>query len=141
MDAQPIIQALQTEGFRITKARALTIAIFQSHHLPITELELRRQLAKKGIRVNKSTVYRELEFLLSREIVIEVNFGDGKKRYELNGRHHHHIICTNCKKVDDIHIANDLSAVEKKIQKQKKFKVQSHALEFFGLCSSCVKLR
>jgi hypothetical protein len=62
----------------------------------------------------------------------------GLKRYELlQEGHHHHVICSKCRKVQDVVLKVDLDAEEHKIQKDTGFKIQSHSLEFFGLCTDC----
>ncbi len=139
MTAVQILENLKQQGSRITKVRSLVIGIFQPGSAPFSEPEIRAKLAKLGRTVNKTTVYRELEYLKTRKIIKAVDFGDGKKRYELNGGHHHHLICTKCKKVDEIVADNDISELEQKIKKNKKFKVTSHSLEFFGTCFECTK--
>ena len=59
-------------------------------------------------------------------------------RYELESLdHHHHIICIDCDKVEDIVLEKYLDSQEQKIMRQKKFKTISHSLEFFGLCAEC----
>ncbi len=132
-----IIEQLKRSGARITQARRLMVDIFRKHHLPLTELEIRHELARRGNTVNKTTVYREIKCLRGNGIIREINFGDGRKRYELDSGHHHHLVCTNCKKVDEIHIDDDVSHIERRINRRKKFKITGHYLEFFGLCSGC----
>ena len=91
-----------------------------------------------GLEVNKTSIYRQIETLIKGNLISEVDFGDGKKRFEYNlHNHHHHLICTNCNMVEDIFVHNDVKHVEDKIRKLKKFKVQTHSLEFFGLCKEC----
>jgi Fe2+ or Zn2+ uptake regulation protein len=39
--------------------------------------------------------------------------------------------------VEDVGLANDLNAIEKKISREYRFKILNHALEFYGLCKNC----
>lgn len=88
--------------------------------------------------VNKTTVYRQIEKFVKEGLILEVEFGDGKKRYELGSLdHHHHLICKKCKKIEDIALDEDI--VLKEVVKKTNFKVESHSLEFFGLCIDCNK--
>ena len=116
----------------------MIVAVLQQHRLPLTELEIRNSLAQLENIVNKTTVYREMEYLLLKGVATEVDFGDRKKRYELKGKHHHHVVCTNCKKVDEIIIKDDLKNIERMIFRSKHFKITNHTLEFFGLCQKCI---
>ncbi len=95
------------------------------------------ELVKK-MHVNKTTVYRQLEKLVQSGAVQELEFGDGKKRYEAaRDGHHHHLVCNNCHAVTCFELDNDLQDLEKKIRFKKGFKVMNHNLEFFGLCAKC----
>lgn len=106
---------------------------------PVSALEIQKKLLQKKITANKTTVYRELSFLKKQNIILELQFGDRTKRYELISTHHHHIICTNCDKVEDVELKKDLATAEKMIAKNKKFAMIRHSLEFYGVCRACVK--
>ena len=127
---------LKKQGYRITKTRRLLLEIFQSEPKPQTEIQLRQKLAQVGVSVNKTTVYRELAQLQGQHIIRQVNFSDGKKRFELDQGHHHHFICQNCLKIFDVNL-KDCKLLEKQINKQKKIHIINHSLEFFGLCAQC----
>lgn len=132
------IYNLKSKGHRITKARKAIIGIFENEKMPLSVGELGAKLKKQRIKVNKTTLYREIDFLQSQKIITEINLGEDKKRYEIaDNAHHHHLVCLNCKKVDDIDLQNDLSKQEVQIKKTKNFKVINHSLEFFGLCKNC----
>ncbi|HSX19379.1 MAG TPA: transcriptional repressor [Candidatus Saccharimonadales bacterium] len=132
------LSSLKKEGHRITKARKAIIDTFNSENMPLSVGELNAKLQKLGVMVNKTTLYREIEFLLSQKMIVEINLGEDKKRYELaSNAHHHHLVCLNCKRVEDIDLQNDLLKQESSIAKSKGFKVSSHSLEFFGLCKNC----
>ncbi len=121
-----------------TKAHRAILRVLEEDHAPLAETELRSRLLQRGVRVNKTTIYRQLAGLKERGAVKEVDFGDGKKRFESNdGEHHHHLVCTKCKSVDEVQLPGELVRLEKAISKNKKFKILDHALEFFGLCVNC----
>jgi Fur family ferric uptake transcriptional regulator len=125
-------------NFRKTPAR-LEISQFLSHaNTPVDVEQVIQYLRSQKLNTNKVTVYRILDSLFQNEIIDKMEFGEGKYRYELKKTHHHHLICTNCGKIQDIE-ANVVEKLEKEIQKDKNFKVQRHSLEFFGLCSNCQK--
>lgn len=136
--SKDFLNQLVAAGHRLTAVRRLIIDFLQQSQKPATALELQGVITKKLRPVNKTTIYRELELLLNNNIVVEINFGDNKKRYEIAGLpHHHHLVCSNCDKVEDVFIDRDLHQLEQKITKEKSFTVHSHSLEFFGLCQDC----
>jgi Fe2+ or Zn2+ uptake regulation protein len=136
-----ILSALRSQGFRITNVRRSLIGIFGETQGPLSVLDLLAALAQQKLVVNKTTVYRELEFLLGNNLITEVDLLDGLKRYELvqHGHHHHHLVCTSCQGIQCIEVKNDLDTLERAISKSHKFTVTSHVLEFFGVCQKCNK--
>ena len=133
-----VISNIKKEGFRLTRARKAIINIFYSSNIPQTAEEINVFLKRKGIMVDKVTIYRELDFLKDRKIIREVNFREGAKRFEiLPKQHHHHLVCLNCNRIEEFEMKNDLSQTEKRIAATKNFKVADHMLEFFGYCAKC----
>lgn len=133
-----IIESLQEQGFRITRVRRALLEIFHAHSQPLSVSDLISFLLKKDISVNKTTVYRELSFLMEMELIDEIEFGDGKKRYEVaDDSHHHHIVCISCGRVEDIDFDVDLEAHEAEIARKTQFKIEEHSIEFFGYCQNC----
>ncbi|HVZ12519.1 MAG TPA: Fur family transcriptional regulator [Patescibacteria group bacterium] len=130
---------LKNKGFRVTKIRDSILSILNSTQKPLSVSEIITNLYKKDLSANKTTIYRELDFLKCQNIVIEIEFGDGKKRYELKTKnHHHHIVCLSCGRVEDL---DDFDFIfktqEEKIQTNTKFTIEKHNIEFFGLCNTC----
>lgn len=133
--------ALRTQGHKITKNRTSILEYLSSKIEPISADMILEHIQNEHQSVNKTTIYRELFFLLEHNFIKEVEFGDGKKRYEiaLNRPHHHHIICVHCGRVEDIPLERELENQEKMIENITKFKLTSHMLEFFGTCADCQK--
>jgi len=123
--------------YKITKVRTALLEILKETSTPISIQDILLKLKSKKLNPNKTTIYREIEFLTGLGLVSDVDFGEGKKRYEASGDHHHHIICVNCKTIKDVSLDKDLDLFNAKIAKQAGFKPVGHSLEFFGLCSDC----
>ena len=141
--ANLLISKLQDSGDRITPARGAIVDIFTSSAGPLSVEAIRKSLTKRHLPVNKTTVYREIEFLLGRGIIRPVHVDDSTKFYELvTDSHHHHVVCTNCSKFVDVEtdgIEEYLEKLEKKLAKKINFKSVRHSLEFFVFCLSCQK--
>lgn len=132
-----ILGALKSKGYKLTPVRKSLIEILLQGVNPQSINELMLKLKTKGLNPNKTTIYREVTFLKSLEIIQEVEFGDGKKRYEISQNHHHHIVCIKCNIVKDVPMEKDLNLEEQKILSKMGFKPIGHSLEFFGLCKDC----
>ncbi len=133
MQPNELVSLLKKHNLKNTKVRREILAVFSHAERPIDAIYL-----TENIKVNKSSIYRELKVLLDKGIILEIEFGDGKKRYEFSSlKHHHHLICTNCKSVEDVTLNQDLWLEEKSIEEKTSFKIERHNLEFFGLCANC----
>lgn len=129
------IKKLVEQGERITPIRQTLVEVLKNSK-PLTPQELLFEFKKLGIKPNKTTVYRQLEFLKRNGIVEEVLLGRSK-RYELKSNHHHHVVCLKCGNMEDIAVEADLKNQELEIQKKTNYKITKHFLEFFGLCEKC----
>jgi Fe2+ or Zn2+ uptake regulation protein len=134
------MDTLTLENHRQTKVRKALLKIFAQDNKPFSVPEILAFLQKENLTPNKTTIYRELEFLIEKDIIHEVRLGDRKTRYETTAQdHHHHLICIKCKKIEDVLLTIDVDSEEKRIEKEKKFKVLHHSLEFFGVCKQCLR--
>lgn len=135
---QHILDKLRSKGFRLTKARKAIVSILIKSKIPMSAADLNDGLKGLGLHVNKTTIYREIDFLKSRQIIRELQFGDGKKRFESwPDNHHHHLVCVSCDTIECIELKGCLEAEEKRILKENNFKTINHSLEFQGLCANC----
>lgn len=128
---------IHTGHSRFTPAREALCLFFRRQTMPVDYGQIMDYLKKTGLRVNKTTIYRQLDFLVEQGLIQELDFGEGKKRYELKKEHHHHLICTGCHKVQCIEIKENFKGQEDEIDKKENFKITSHMLEFFGICNNC----
>jgi Fur family ferric uptake transcriptional regulator len=133
-----IVERLQQGGFRDTATRRAILDVFQKRVKPVSAPELSEFLSEKGFWPNKTTVYRELAFLRDQEILHEVQFMDGTRRYEMASEtHHHHLVCVDCDAVEEVVVREDLEQEEKRLARAKRFKILNHSLEFYGICGKC----
>ena len=133
-------QEIRAQGKKLTKTRRAVIEMLCLSHRLLTAPDIQERLNQKGIAVNKTSVYRELEFLTSKKIIQQVSISPGVTHYESAlHSHHHHLVCTDCGNITDI----DTKDLEKQVQniktkaRQQGFAVQNHSLEFYGLCANC----
>ena len=139
MNATDILKRLKGSGYRITSVRRAVADILASASQPLAVEDMLQQLDERGLVPNKTTVYRELDFLVGEGLALEVDFSEGKKRYELSSHgHHHHLVCTECKAVEGVDIQEQgLAEEEGRMLQEKGFTVTRHMLEFFGICKKC----
>ena len=139
-NTKKVIKSLRKKGERVTKAREEIISIIFSSKRPVTSPTIQERLEKKGISVNKTTVYRELDFLLENEIISQVNLGTDVNHYEAaHLPHHHHLVCDTCGDISEV-ICDEIEEPMEKLVKRVQtsgFKIDNHMLEFYGTCLNC----
>lgn len=129
---------LQDSGLKGTKTRVAVLHILSEENRPLDVAEIINGLEKHNIAADQATVYRILDIFAQKGLIQRFEFQEGKFRYEKSGDDHHHLICEQCGKIEDISDC-DINDLEKDIQKKKGFTVKRHSLEFFGLCQNCQK--
>ncbi|EFL54661.1 Fur family transcriptional regulator [Finegoldia magna] len=131
-------EVLLKNGLKITKARKLIISILEKEEDPISAEDL-YEIFKKKENSNLSTIYRNLKILKSKEIVEVVCEIDGISYYRLKGKKHKHsIICESCGKIIPIDHC-PVEKIETDLEDKTGFKIDSHNLEFRGICPDCQK--
>lgn len=128
-----VATVLKSKNLKVTPLRKQILKILLNSKKPLTAGQI---LSK--VEANKTSIYRNIDKLLAKEIVVEVYFGDRNKRYEVVSlSHHHHLFCINCHKIEDVFLKEALRKEEKQIAMSQNFKIVKHNLEFFGYCLNC----
>jgi Fur family ferric uptake transcriptional regulator len=124
---------------RSTPVHKALLKILSKTQPPLSAFDILAKLHTQKLLANKTTVYRQLTLLEEQGLIHTVRLSDRSVRYELvnEKKHHHHLICIKCNDVKDINLKNHLAPQEKVVQKNNRFKILRHSLEFFGLCVNC----
>jgi Fur family transcriptional regulator, ferric uptake regulator len=139
---QEIDRRMAAAGLRWTSGRRALIKAAAKSTAPLSVPDLQAAI---GPDVPLSTLYRIIADLVQAKVLIKLEFAEGFARFELDeslASHHHHLVCTSCGDVADLEL-HDLEAMlataEKGIQKRSGFRAETHRLDFFGTCRSCIK--
>jgi Fe2+ or Zn2+ uptake regulation protein len=128
---------LNEAELRATPARLALMHLLESSDKPVDVQSMIEYLGKKDIQTDPATVFRIVNMFTEKGLTRQIQLQEGKFRYELAAKEdHHHLVCTSCGDIQDISDCN-IDVLENHIEKKKHFKVTSHSLEFFGLCSNC----
>jgi Fur family transcriptional regulator, ferric uptake regulator len=128
---------LKNVNLRATPARLTILKLLGRTKKPIDINMAIDFLKKEGIKTNPATVFRTMNVLTQKGVTLLIQLQEGKMRYELSDReHHHHLVCEICGNIEDV-LVDDISRMEKKIRRKTGFLVKRHSLEFFGLCKNC----
>ncbi len=128
---------LRDADLRATPARLAVMSFLEKTGQPVDVTSVIDYLNANGIKTDPATIFRMMNTLTQKGITTPIQFQEGKSRYELSSKEdHHHLICENCGKIEDVS-DTIVPTLEKKIKKKYGFKVVRHSLEFFGLCKLC----
>jgi Fur family ferric uptake transcriptional regulator len=127
---------LKTGGLKITAARLSLLDILKHAKKPLSIKEIAKSLGGPDL----ATLYRNIESLMDLRLVKRISLKDRQSYYELadDGRHHHHLVCTNCGRLADVKIP-EINLSKSFLKNHGFAKVTDHSLEFFGLCAKCAK--
>lgn len=138
MQIPSVKKDLEDAKLKLTRSRIAILEILKSEKRPLDVSEIILYLEKLKVETDQATVYRSLNAFYEKGLIKRFELQEGKFRYEMSGNDHHHLICENCGRIEDISDCN-LDSLENEITRKKKFVVKRHALEFFGLCERCAK--
>jgi Fe2+ or Zn2+ uptake regulation protein len=128
---------LRTFGQKATKDRLALLSILEKASAPLSVHRIRE---KTDDAMAETTIYRTMETFSDLGIVKKIDFQHGHAHYELalGIKHHHHLVCTSCGKIEDIGSCTADDLAKHALKKSKQFTViEYHSLEFFGTCLSC----
>jgi len=127
---------LQGAGLRATPQRIAILQLLEVQKKPVSAEGLVQ--AARG-RFDVTTAYRTLDALAAMRVVRKVRIADDRALYEMADDHHHHAVCTSCGTICDISMCLPLG-LDAKVKRAAGFgRIDSHSLEFFGLCKTCLK--
>jgi Fe2+ or Zn2+ uptake regulation protein len=135
---------LQQVGQRYTNSRRALVRALLRAGRPLAIPDL--VSSRRGLP--QSSTYRNLAVLeqagLVRRVITEGEFA----RYELTEditHHHHHLICSNCGRVEDAAIPagfeRTLDRTLDELARQAGFATVEHRLDLIGICRSCSERR
>jgi Fur family peroxide stress response transcriptional regulator len=115
---------------RSTPLKKKILDLLEKNHL-LSASQILEKLHDQGMKVNKTSVYRNLESFLEDHLICTQSFSNEEFVYELQSGHHDHAVCENCGKVAAIPCTGN-SALQ-----VADFKPTHHHHTLFGMCGNC----
>lgn len=127
---------LKEKNLKVTKNRKIILEALQKEENPISAEELFDKLKKEN-EMDLSTIYRNLNILEEKSVLLKTTNLDGLNYYQINNnKHKHFITCNNCHKKFVIKNC-PVHELEEKIEKETGFIISGHNFEFTGICPDC----
>ena len=129
---------ISQNNLKITKQRRAVLNAFLVCEKHVSAEELYNLVLEAEPKIGLATIYRTLALLTHSGLASELDFGDGKKRYEHRymHSHHDHMICTECGMIIEFNHPL-IEKFQEEVASRNSFTITSHKLDIFGLCSNC----
>ncbi|MBN2126109.1 MAG: transcriptional repressor [Deltaproteobacteria bacterium] len=129
---------ISNNGLRNTPEREEIIREIFSRpdHFDVDELYLR--IRKRGGRVSKASIYRNIPLIMESDLIREVWYEDGHMHYEpiITRDEHAHLRCKGCGKVIEFR-AKELKKLEQRLRRTYHFDIVDLSLDVRGYCREC----
>lgn len=133
---QNIIHKFKGKGFKLTPQRLAIIKYLEGNTSHPTADDIFTDIKKTYPTVSFATVYNTIEALCKRGEVTEVTIDPVRKHFDPDTTPHHHIICTSCNSIADIHV--DYSeALKLPANIRREYALAGNHVDFYGICKAC----
>ena len=136
-DSAGLLRALDGAGFHLTAARRAVAEMVAERAGRFSADDLVQEARRTRRGVGRATVFRSLALFEELGLVESMHLPTGEHAYvACEPAHHHHLVCERCGRsieVGDMGIA----PIARALEEQTGFLVDSHRIEFFGLCPVC----
>ncbi len=131
---------LSSKGLKESSQRFKILEIFLKTEKHLSADDLYRLVREKYPEIGFTTVYRTLKLFCDSELAREVDFGDGRQRYEHNfgHEHHDHLVCLKCGSFFEVVDAR-IEKLQENLAKKEDFIPIKHKMDIFGICKKCRK--
>jgi Fur family peroxide stress response transcriptional regulator len=130
------IEALRKKGYKATLQR-IAICRFALHSRDHpTAQRIHDEVKKVHPTVSLATVYKTLQVLEELDLIQELDFPQGKARFDSYMKPHINLVCLRCGNIKDL---DDLTTREivKRVAATTKFTATRQRLDIYGICHNC----
>jgi Fur family ferric uptake transcriptional regulator len=136
LEQQALASYLDDNKLKHTKQREAILEVFLETRGHVTSEELLKKVRELYPRIGHTTIYRTVKILCDAGLASERHFENGATRYEIQQRHHDHLVCLRCGKIIEFESAM-IEGAQDEIAKRHGFRLLRHRHELYGHCSDC----
>lgn len=141
ISAETLIDALRSQGLRITKARRAVCAVvaeLHGEHLTAASI-LEEVRSRENTKADQSTVYRTLDALEEADLLVHSHLGHGPAVYHLASEAaHQHVVCRRCGATASVPTSG-IGEWLGELEQATGFIVDPTHFAVTGLCAECAK--
>ncbi len=128
------------EGLRNTRQKQRLLGILKEADRPMSINEIYSLIVQELPKIAKSTIYRNIDSLLSQDLIEKYHLNDSEIFYRIKADQHDHkhfVICDDCKKIFDLPSC-PIHALENAME-EEGFIIKDHQIQISGLCRDCAE--
>ena len=135
---EKLIQSFKKRQLKITPQRLAIFEVLKDDKSHPSAEEIYEKVRKDYPTISLATIYQTLDTLDRIGGITVLKFDRRKTRYDPDLSPHHHIICTRCSKITDLH--HDYSkGLRLTPALRDRFQVNGCNVIFYGVCQKCRK--
>jgi Fur family peroxide stress response transcriptional regulator len=131
-----LIQKLRQHKISVTPQRLAVLATLTTRRDHPTAEQIYQEVRRQHPAISFNTVYKTLEVLHEKGLIIKVNPLHEAARYDGQPHHHVHLICRRCHHIYDLEGDFPLIRIAPE-QLPEGFRVESQSLAVWGVCRTC----
>ena len=135
-DDAELAELLRQRGLRATSQRVVMHRLLRDRNRHLSAEELLSEASERLPGVSLPTVYATLELFEQLGIVRRVNGGGGTLLWDTRADIHHHMICRNCGRIEDLETPLDLGRARRSAARSG-FEADRAEVVVSGLCPNC----
>ena len=131
-----LIQKLRTKRISVTPQRLAVLSTLQGRRDHPTAEQIYQEVRRQLPAISFNTVYKTLEVLCRKGLVIKVNPLHEVARYDVKTHNHAHLVCRVCHLIHDLEQEFDpLKPAPEEVP--PGFQVEHQSVIFWGVCPRC----
>ena len=125
-------------GARNTRQRTAVVEVLRELDKFASAKDIHQALIDSEHKVGLTTVYRTLQSLAEVNAVDVLQSPDGETLYRdcLTGHHHHHLVCAECGRSEEIE-GGPVEKWAEVIASHYGYELVGHDAEIYGVCRAC----
>jgi len=132
---EELCDLLRERGLKVTPQRRVIFEALQSSAEHPSAEEVYDAVTKVMPDISVATVYHTLNDLVAMGELLELDLGEGRRRYDPITSAHCHLVCLDCRKVVDI--MRDPDYVELLPEQEHGYQIERCEVVFYGRCPEC----
>jgi len=141
MSETKTIAALEGAGQRLTPQRLAIAEALARTGKEATVQELYEQVRRKHPYIGRATIFRSVDMLVEAGLAQRLERPGHISAYIwCEPGHHHHLICTTCRAVEELD-EHAVAPLAETIAHERGFRVDHATLDFYGECRACSSRR